>query len=170
MYHPTEMANAVTPTSWFYSLYIHTPSTQIQPDNPARLEISLVLHSGASISVLNSPTYVTIAKLLNIKQNSTFNLSKTVTVANETEVPVLHYVTIPLNTMIEDNSHQFTILFAEADIKYNILGTPFFEEMIQYINIQEFTLQFKQQSTQYPNFLKFTSLLSKGHPYFCYNY
>ena len=26
MYHPTEMANAVAPTRWFYSLYIHTSS------------------------------------------------------------------------------------------------------------------------------------------------
>ena len=26
MYHPTAMANAVTPTSWFYTLYVHTPS------------------------------------------------------------------------------------------------------------------------------------------------
>ena len=24
MYHPTEMANALIPTSWFYSLYLHT--------------------------------------------------------------------------------------------------------------------------------------------------
>ena len=29
MYHPTEMANAVTPTSWFYTLYVHTPSSII---------------------------------------------------------------------------------------------------------------------------------------------
>ena len=25
IYHPTAMANAVTPTSWFYTLYVHTP-------------------------------------------------------------------------------------------------------------------------------------------------
>ena len=49
------MANVVTPTSWFYSLYIHTPSKQIQRDNPSRLEISFLLDSGASISVLNYP-------------------------------------------------------------------------------------------------------------------
>ena len=65
MYHPIELANTVTPTSWFYSLYIHTPSNQIQRDNPSRLEISFLLDSGASISVLNYRTYVTIAKLLN---------------------------------------------------------------------------------------------------------
>ena len=30
MYHPTAMANAVTPTSWFYTLYVHTPSSIAQ--------------------------------------------------------------------------------------------------------------------------------------------
>ena len=57
------MANAATPTSWVYYLYIHTPSNQIQHDNQSRFEISFFLDTGASISVLNYPTYVTIAKL-----------------------------------------------------------------------------------------------------------
>ena len=90
MYYPTEMANAVTPTSWFCSLYIHTPSTLIQRDNLSRLEILFLLDYGASISVLNYPIHFTIAKLINIKQNSTLNPSKTLTVANQTEVPILH--------------------------------------------------------------------------------
>ena len=71
---------------------------------------------------------VTIANLLNIKQNNTLNPSKTLTVANQTEGPILHYVPVTLNTTIEDDSRQFTIHLAVADIKYNILGTPFFEE------------------------------------------
>ena len=138
MYHPTEMANALTPTSWFYSLYTHTSSNQNHRDYPSRLEISFLLDSGASISVLNHPTYITFAKLLNIKQNPPYNSSKTLTVANQTEVPILHYITITLNTTIEDNFRQFTIPFAVADIKYNILGTPFFEDNIQNINKQDF--------------------------------
>ena len=68
MYHPTKMANAVTTTSWLYSLYTQTPSNQIQRDYPSRFEISFLLDSGASISVLNYLTYGTIAKLLKIKQ------------------------------------------------------------------------------------------------------
>ena len=115
MYHPTEMANAITPTSWFYSLYTHASPNQNQRDYPSRLETSFLLDSGASISVLNSPTYVIIAKL-NIKQNSPHKLSKTLTVANQSEVPILHYVTITLNTTIEYDSRQFTIPFAVADI------------------------------------------------------
>ena len=31
MYHPTETANAITPTSWFYQLYVHTPHQNIRP-------------------------------------------------------------------------------------------------------------------------------------------
>ena len=56
------------------------------------------------------------------------------------------------------------------NIKYNILGTPFFEENIQNINIQDFTLHFKTHSRVYPNYAKFTSLLSKDYPYFSYIY
>ena len=108
MYHPTEMANAVTPTSWFYSIYIHTPSNQIQRDNPSRLKISFLLDSCAFISVLNYPTYVTIAKLLSIKQNNTLNLSKTLTVANQTEIFILHYVTI---TLKHNNRRWFSSIY-----------------------------------------------------------
>ena len=59
-----------------------------------------------------------------------------------------------------------TIPFAVADGQYKILGTPFFEENIQNRIIQDFTLQFKHQSTVYPNYTKVTSLLFKDYPYF----
>ena len=175
MYHPTAMANAVTPTSWFYTLYVHTPSSKTQRDNPSRLEIAFLLDSGASISVLNYPTYITLTKLLDIRPNHTSdigpnNTSKTLTVANRTEVPILHYANIILNTPIDDNSRYFSVSFAVADIKYNILGTPFFEDNIQNINIQDFTLEFKYQSKTHPNYAKFTTHLSKDYPYFSYIY
>ena len=96
--------------------------------------------------------------------------SKTLTVANQTEVPILHYANIILNTTFDENSRYFSVLFAVADIKYNILGTPFFEDNIQNINIQDFTLEFKYQSKTHPNYAKFTTLLSKDYPYFSYIY
>ena len=71
MYHPKAMANAVTPTSWFYTLYVHTPSSITQRVNPSRLEIAFILDSGASISVLNYPTYITLTTLLDIRPNHT---------------------------------------------------------------------------------------------------
>ena len=64
-------------------------------------------------------------------------------------MPNLHYVP----TSIEQTSRQFIIPFAVADIKYNILGTPFFGEYLQNINTQDFTLQFKYQSKDQPNLL-----------------
>ena len=104
MYHPTEMANALTPTSWFYSLYLHTPEKYNNNDHPSSLKISFLQYSGASISVLNYPTYLTIATLLNITcNNKTNHTSKTLTVANQTEVPIRHYITTTLNTTIETN-------------------------------------------------------------------
>ena len=51
MYHPTEMANASTPTSWFYSLYTHASPKQNQRDYPSRLDFFFFLDSGASIFV-----------------------------------------------------------------------------------------------------------------------
>ena len=64
----------------------------------------------------------------------------------------------------------FSVPFALADIKYNILGTPFFEDNIQKINIQDFTLEFKYQSKTHPNYATFTTLLSKDYPYISYIY
>ena len=122
MYHPTEMANALTPTILFYSLHLHTPEKHNDTDHPSRLEISFLLDSGASISVLNYPTYLAVAQLLNITSNNKTNhISKTLTVANQTEVPILHYITTTLNLSIEQTSRHFVIPFAVADIKYNIL-------------------------------------------------
>ena len=161
MYHPTEMANALTPTSWFYSLYTHATSNQNQRDYLSRLETSFLLDNGASISVSNHPTYITIAKLLGIEQNNPPNSSKTLTVVNQTEIPILHYVIITLNTTIEDDSRQFTIPFAVAHIKYNVLGTHFFEGNIQNTKIQDFTLQFKHHSRVHSYYATFTSLFSK---------
>ena len=75
-----------------------------------------------------------------------------------------------MNTTIDEDSRFFSVPFAVADIKYNILGTPFFEDNIQNINIQDFTLEFKYQSKTHPNYAKFTTLLSKDYPYFSYIY
>ena len=126
IYHPTAMANAVTPTNWFYTLYVHTPSSIIQRDSPSRLDIAFLLDSGASISVLNYPTYITLTKLSDIRPHHT---SKTLTVANQTEGPIFHYANIILNTTIDDNSRYFSVPFSVADIQYNILGTLFLKTL-----------------------------------------
>ena len=94
MYHPTEMGNALTPTRRFYSLYSHTPERYNDNDKASRSEISFLLDSRASISVLNYPTYLTIAQFLFVTcNNKTNHTSKILTVASLTEVPILHYLT-----------------------------------------------------------------------------
>ena len=80
MYLSTEVANALTPTSLFHALYFHTPERHKNSHQPSRV-ISFLLDSGASISVVNYPTYLKIAKLLNITCNDkTSHMSKTVTI------------------------------------------------------------------------------------------
>ena len=91
-------------------------------------------------------------------------------VASQTEVLILHYITATLNTSIEQTARHFIIPFAVADIKYSIRETPFFEETIQNINIQDFTLQFKYQSKDQPDTTKFASQFSKDYPNFLYIY
>ena len=110
MCHRTGIANALTTTSWFYSLYSNTPNNQNQRDFPSVPEILFLLDIGFSIFVPNFPTYITNAKLPNITGNDTFNTSKPLTVANQTKVPILHYVTLTLNTTIEDDTCQFISL------------------------------------------------------------
>ena len=137
------------------------------------MEIAFFLDSGASISVLNYPSYITHTKFLDIRPNHTSDVgptqnSKILTVANQTEVPILHYANIILNSTIDENSRYFSVPLAVADIKYNIPGTAFFDDKIQNINIQNFTLEFKYQSKTHPNYAKFTTLLSKEYPNFSY--
>ena len=67
---------------------------------------------------------------------------------------MINYITITCNTEIKENSRQFITHFAVADIKYNILGTPFFEKNVQSIDIQTLTMQFTQFHQTCPNTTK----------------
>ena len=61
----------------------------------------------------------------------TFPTSKRIqnlTVANKSEVPILHNLILTLHTSLHGNTRTLVIPFAVANIKYNILGTPFFEK------------------------------------------
>ena len=74
--------------------------------------------------MLNYPTYITLAKLLDIRPNHFSDIgpphtSKTLTVANQTDVPILHYANIisMMQILIDDTSRYFSVPFAVADIK-----------------------------------------------------
>ena len=87
----TGIANTITPYSWFYPLYVHASEGK---DNilPSKLEILFLLDTGASISVLNLPTFHVFAKqlILNVPKKFENKRAKTPTVANQTEVPIIH--------------------------------------------------------------------------------
>ena len=72
---------------------------------PSKLEILFLLDTGASISVLNLPTlHVNAEQLnLNVRKNIENKRAKTLTVANQTEVPIVHYVSM---TCFAEVNHQ----------------------------------------------------------------
>ena len=151
MYHPnisspqssstsTEHANAITPSTWFVNLYIFKPSedTSIL----SKLELLFLLDSGASICVLNLPTFTILAEhFLKCSPHSPHqNEYKTLTVANKSEVPILHNLILTLHASLNGNTRTLVIPSAVANIKYNILGTPFFEKYVKTLNIENMSL------------------------------
>ena len=79
----TEIANTSTPYSWFYPLYVHASEVK---DNilPSKLEILFLLDAGASISVLNLPTFHVIAKQVNLNVPKKIENKRAKTLTNNT--------------------------------------------------------------------------------------
>ena len=96
----------------------------------------IFLDTGASMSVLHLPTFHIIAQQLdlNVPKNIENKRAKTLTVANQTEVPIIHYISMTCYTEVNHQNWSFNIDFAVANIKYNILGAPFFKRYIQNID------------------------------------
>ena len=125
----TEIANTITPYSWFYPLYKH--ALEIKDNKlPSKLEILFLLDTGASISVLNLPKFHVIVKQLNLNvpKDIENTRAKTLTVANQTEVPIVHYVSMTCFTEVNHQNRSFYFEFAVANINYNIFGAPFFKK------------------------------------------
>ena len=167
----TEIANTITPYSWFYPLYIHAFERK---DNilPSKLETLFLLDIGASISVLNLPTFHVIAKQLNLNvpKDIENTRAKTLTVANQTEVPIVHYVSMTCFTEVNHQNRSFNIEFAVANIKYNILGAPFFKKNIQNIDFQQNIMTYKEQHPKLPTKTHFSTFTEKDYPYIWYIY
>ena len=166
-----EIANTITPYSWFYPLYVHASETN---DNklPSKIEILFLLDTGASISVLNLPTFHVISKQLNINVPTDLQnkRTKTLTVANQTEVPIIHYISMTCFTEVNHQTRSFNIDFAVANIKYNILGTPFFEKPIQNIDFQQNIMTYIKQHPKLPTKTTFSTFTEKDYPYISYIY
>ena len=163
-------ANAITPSTWFVNLYIFKPSQDTSI--PSKLELLFLLDSGASICVLNLPTFTVLADhfLKCSKHSSDQNENKTLTVANNSEVPILHNLTLTLHTSLYGKTRTLVIPFAVANIKYNILGTPFFEKYVKTLNIESMSMTFNTPHESRINTLPFTAHRENDYPYFSYIY
>ena len=72
--------------------------------------------------------------------------AKTLTVANQTEVPIVHYVSMTCFTEVNHQNRSFKIEFALANIKYKILGAPFFKKKIQNIAFKQNIMTYRTTS------------------------
>ena len=113
-----------------------------------------------------------ISKQLNLKipTNIENKRAKTLTVATQTEVPVIHYISMTCFTEVNHQNRSFKIDFAVANIKYNILGTPFFKRHIQNIDFQQNIMTYKEQHSKLPAKTHFSTFTEKDYPYVSYIY
>ena len=134
---------------------------------PSKLEILFLLDTGASISVSTLPTFHVITKQLNLNfpKNIENKRAKTLRVANQTEVPILHYNSMTCFTGINHQNRSFNIQFAVANIKYNILGTPFFQKNIQNEDFQQNIMTYKEHHPNLPTKTHFSTFTEKDYPY-----
>ena len=65
----------------------------------------------------------------------------------------------------EKKPRYFIIPFALVDIKYNIVGTTFFEKHVQKINIQDFIMNFKHSFFDQPTIACIFTLSGKKFPF-----
>ena len=151
-----------------YTCYPHVHASD-RKDNilPSNLEILFLLDTGASISVLNLPTFHVIAKQLNlnIPKNIENKRAKTLTVANQTEVPIKHYISKTCFTEVNHQNRSINIEFAVTNIKYNILGTPFFKRNVQKLDFQQNIKTYKEQHPKLPTETHFSTFTEKDYPY-----
>ena len=131
------------------------------------MEILFLLDTGAAISVLNLPTFHVIAKQLNlhVKKNIENKKAKTLTVANQTEVPILHYISMTCFTEVNHQNRSSNIEFAVANIKYSIFGTPFFKKNIQNIDFQQSLKTCKEQHPKLLTETHFSTFTEKEYQF-----
>ena len=128
--------------------------------------------TGDSISVLNLPTFHVIAKQLNLNvpKDIENTRAKTLTVANQTEVTIVQYVSMICFTEVNHQNRSFNIEFAVANTKYNILGAPFLKKNIQNIDFQQNFMTYKEQHPKLPTKTYFSTFTEKDYSYIFYIY
>ena len=119
---------------------------------------------------MNLPTFHVIAKHLNLNvlKNIEYKRTKILTVANQTEVPIINYVSMTCFTKVNRQNRSFNNEFAVANIKYNILGAPFFKKHIQNLDFQQNKMTLKEQHPKLTTKTHFSTFTEKDYPYVSY--
>ena len=73
-------------------------------------------------------------------------------------------------TEVNHQNRSFNIEFAVANIKYNILGAPFFKKIIQNIDFQQNIMTYTEQHPKLPTKTLFSTFTEKYYPYISYIY
>ena len=73
-------------------------------------------------------------------------------------------------TEVIHQNRSFNIEFPVANIKYNILGAPFFKKNIQNIDFQQNIMTYKEQHPKLPTKTYFSTFTEKDYPHISYIY
>ena len=87
--------------------------------------------------------------------------AKTLTVANQTEVPIKHYFSMTCFTEVNHQNRSFNIEFAVANIKYNILGAFFLKKNILKLDFQQNIMTYKEEHPKLPTKTHFSTFTEK---------
>ena len=132
------------------------------------LEIDFLLDSGATLNLLNENNWNEIK--YNNPEIYLERANKTLTAANNTTIETFGTITLNLTPdRISNNrnkiQHNFNIHFYVTQCNHNILGTPFFKEYIETINVNTNKLT-KNTNTILDNDITFFMNSTKGYPYY----
>ena len=132
------------------------------------LEIDFLLDSGATLNLLNEDTWNEIK--YNNPEKHLEKANKTLTAANNTTIETFGTVTLTLTPdKISNNRNKpknnFHIRFYITQCNHNNLGTPFFKEYIETINVNTNRLTLNT-NTILDNDIIFYMNSTKGYPYY----
>ena len=154
--------------TWILPMYQYQKFEQDFAKQKPMLEIDFLLDSGATLNLLNEDTWNEIK--YNNPEMILDKASKTLTAANNTKIDTFGTVTLNLTPdRISNNRNKpqnnFCIHFYVTQCNHNILGTPFFKEYIETINVNTNKLTLNT-NTNLDNDIIFYMNSTKGYPYY----
>ena len=154
--------------TWILPMYQCNKFEQDFTKQKPTLEIDFLLDSGATLNLPNEDTWNEIK--YNNPEIQLEKANKTLTAANNTTIETYGTVKLPLTPdRISNNRNKpqnnFYIHFYVTQCNHNILGTPFFKEYIETINVNTNRLTLNT-NTILDNDIIFYMNSTKGYPYY----